>query len=229
MSSGSGSGTELTSVIVSAPYCTTQQVAFMVPALLKGADDFSSSTTPTKEQVTQYINWISTQVNMRFMQAGYKIPFEKYTDDDGIDTWPGVQNEYLTFITALGVAAWAGKYVLTPAPSTQNNKPNRGSIFSEQYESELNNIYDGHSHHLRWRAAHYMNTAAERALYDPRGPIVAFTTTEDVTGGTLAPEKLSLYEYTQCRSVFDDASEYDMFLALHHAYLPYDARRYGVS
>ena len=156
--------------ILQPPFAETSDIATWLPALLKGAPDFSETTHPKKSQVKIYLDWIANQILFRLQCAGYKIPLCVL---DG-ETWPEHQNTYLQYLTVLGVAQWAGKWVNLPAPASPGNEPNRGNIFEEAFFKELDKIWDGSNTNARFRACYDLGTAAEFALCEPTPPMLTF-------------------------------------------------------
>lgn len=156
--------------IIQPPYAETSDIAAWLPALLKGAPDFTETTHPTKAQVKTYIDWITVQIQMRFIGAGYKWPLCAISGE----AWSDIQNTYLQYLTVLGVAQWAGKWVNLPAPASPGNEPNRGNIFEESFYRELDKIWNGSRTTARFRACFDLGTAAELALSEPTPPMLTF-------------------------------------------------------
>ncbi len=173
------------------PYATTSMVAGLLPNLTLGATDFSEASRPTKAEVITIISWISAQVDSRFSQAGYILPFLAIAGED----WVAWQTPYLQMITALGAAAYVGGHVLKPAPAaTTGRQGSTGSIFQEQFNIELTRIFDNRVQRsgLRFRAQHYSGTAAEYVLTEPLGP------TTDFLEGYLDPQRhLDMWDATE--------------------------------
>lgn len=186
--------------IPSKPYATTAQVALLLPNLLNGNTDFDDTkTNPKKTAVTQYLTWISNQIDLQFQQAGYVMPFQVLTDE----TWPEHQTYYLQLLAALGTAALAGGYALLPAPAINTGRgKSSGNIFQDMFNAELRKIYDlagsfGKSgiSNIRFRAKFYSGTPAEASLVEPTGPNL------DYIAGMMNPEDFMLFEdYTSLRN-----------------------------
>lgn len=143
----------------------------MVPNLLSGGSDFSTSTMPTKSTAEQVVKWISSQVDMAYGAAGYKIPFVVMTGE----SWPASQTNYLTLVTCLGTAAYLGGHFLKPAPAVAPGREGgTGNLFQDLFDRELRKVWDGRYTHLRWRADYYAGTPAEEAVREPGGPVTDF-------------------------------------------------------
>ncbi|OGC94081.1 MAG: hypothetical protein A2W25_11910 [candidate division Zixibacteria bacterium RBG_16_53_22] len=139
--------------------------------LLKGASDFSASTTPKNTDVNDIIDWVSSQVDMQFMSAGYKIPFLVLSGE----TWAMSQTNYLTFVVVNGAAAYAAGHSLKPAPAVAPGREgSSGNIFQDMFDKELRKVWDGRSTRLPWRAQYYYGTKAEELLTQPSGPTTDF-------------------------------------------------------
>lgn len=156
--------------VLQPPFVETSDIAVWLPTLLKGGAEFSETTHPKKSQVQVYIDWISTQILSRLRSAGYDLPLCVLSGE----TWPEIQNTYLQYVTMLGVAAWAGKWVLTPAPASPGSESNRGNIFEESFFRELDVLWDGRTSTARFRACYALGTAAEQALTEPTPPMLTF-------------------------------------------------------
>ena len=176
------------------PYATSAQVAMLIPNLMNGNTDFDDSkTNPKKSQVDQYLNWISTQIDMQFSQAGYVLPL---TTLDG-ETWPTYQTEYLALVCSMGAAALTGGHVLKPAPALSPSKgSSSGNIYQDMYNEELKKIFDSFSKisSIRFRAKYYASTPAEKSIIEPYGPNI------DFLSGDMNPEDFSMLEqYTNLK------------------------------
>lgn len=172
--------------IPSKPYCTTAQVALLLPALLNKNTDFDEiNTTPKKSAVTQYSTWVSNQIDLQFQMAGYMVPFQELTDE----AWPTHQTHYLELLAALGVAALTGGHVLKPAPAVTPGRGNSsGNIFQDMYNTELRKIWDGTNSFIRFRCRFYSGTPAEKSMVEPTGPGL------DYMMGKMNPEDFLMFE-----------------------------------
>lgn len=186
--------------VPSKPYTTTAQVAMLIPVLLNNATDFSTTTTPKKAQVEQYITWVSNQIDMQFQQAGYIMPFQSLDDE----TWPEHQTYYLQLIAALGSAALTGGHVLKPAPAISTGRGvSTGNIYQDLYNQELKKVYSNGSGYginsetssIRFRCKAYSGSVAEKSVREPTGP------TLDYIEGKMSPEDFLMFsDYTQLRN-----------------------------
>jgi hypothetical protein len=181
------------------PYCSTAQVGLLVPNLLGDKTDFDTDTNPKVSAVEQYISWIGTQIELQFQMAGYVLPFQVMSGE----TWPQHQTEYLQLTNALGAAAMSGGHVHVPAPAISPGRgQNTGNLYQDLYNKELVKIYNSargligekESSQLRFRAAFYAGTPAERAVTEPSGPNL------DYMAGKMNPEDFFSFEnYTVLR------------------------------
>ncbi len=175
------------------PYCTSEQVALLVPNLLNTKTDFDDVTFPKKTSVDYYINLVGNQVNMQFQQAGYIYPFVELTGE----TWPDHQTLYLQTITSLGAAAWAAGYSLKPAPAIgAGNKLSTGNIFQDMFNQEMTKIWNrlSNTSNVRFRCMAYSGTPAEVSIMQPIGP------TMDYMEGKTNPERFYMLEaYTDLK------------------------------
>lgn len=156
--------------IPSAPYCESTDVAVFFIDYLKGATDFTSKddalpTKPSLEVVNQSIAFVSTHVEVAFRQAGYVVPFAALDSE----TWPDDQTSYLKFVCAIGTTSLAGGFALSSTPKRKKE----GNVFQELYAEEMAKIFDIRTgvSSLRFRAAHYLGTAAEKAVREPYAPM----------------------------------------------------------
>lgn len=154
-------------------YTTSDKVASLLPLKLRGGDKFTSGTSPTKTMVDYYITLIQSQVDIQFRAAGYYIPFQVISGE----TWPDSQTNYLDFVTTMGAAAFAGGWALKPAPALDRSRSGgTGNVFQDLFDAELVRIYDYRANvsSIRFRALYYPDTAAEKAVEDPRSPTTEF-------------------------------------------------------
>lgn len=159
------------------PYATSESVALFQRNLIDGATDFSPLTVLPDSTIDRFIMWVSGAINMKFMGAGYVLPFQVLAGE----TWPDHQTTFLEMTTCLGVCSLISP-ALKPAPGLGPGiQGNAGNIFKNLYDEQLKQVYDGLKTHLRFRAAYYRDTAAERVLLEPRGP------TSDFLAGQVNP------------------------------------------
>jgi hypothetical protein len=179
-----------------APYATSAQVAVLLTNLLKGGTDFDTNTTPTKTKVDTVIGWVSSQVDMQFGAAGYKIPFAAVSGE----TWPTSQTYYLSLVTCLGASAYVGGHVLKPAPAVAPGKEGgTGNLFQDLFDKHLGRIFDGTRTSLAFRADYYAGTPAEKALTQPSGPGLDFM--ENYFDST---SYMNLWDFTQSMQEVQD-------------------------
>jgi hypothetical protein len=57
-------------------YATTADVAALTPGLIGGAEDFSTTTSPTKAQVTAFLNRGYARINAHLESMGYSAPMD---------------------------------------------------------------------------------------------------------------------------------------------------------
>lgn len=124
---------------------------------------------------------------MKFNSAGYVLPFSSLPGEN----WPDHQTHYLEMVTCLGVCSLISP-ALKPAPGLGPGRTgSSGNVFKDLYDENLKQIYDGLKTHLRFRAAYYRDTAAERALLEPRGP-----TSDFLAGQTDPHHNMFFFDYT---------------------------------
>lgn len=159
--------------VPTAPYATSAQVAMLIGNVINNAADFSETEVPLKSTVTQVISWISSQAEMQFGAAGYKIPFVVASGE----TWPSFQTNYLTLLTCLGAASYVGGHTLKPAPAVAPGRTGAiGNLYQQLFDAQLKKVYnpDLRVTSIRFRADYYAGTPAEDALALPSGPTTDF-------------------------------------------------------
>lgn len=148
------------------PYVTSEQVSIFVKNVVFKSTDFNSSTTLSKENVEQFIVWVGSQIDCKFSEAGFVIPFQTLSNE----TWPTHQTNYIELLTCLGVVTMIPA-AMKPAPGVgPGAKGSAGNVWQEMFNKELDRVYDGTRSRLRFRAKYYMGTPAEKALLEPVGP-----------------------------------------------------------
>ena len=173
--------------------------------LLQGGADFNTGTTPTKVSVDSILVWVSSQIDMQFGAAGYKVPLVEVTGE----TWPTHQTNFLALVACLGAAAYVGGHSLKPAPAIAPGKSGgTGNLFQDLFNTELQKIFDRDNDrtHLRFRADYYAGTPAEKALCEPNAP------TTDFMEGYFDPTSyLSVWDVTEeMRAVQDAMKDLDI-------------------
>lgn len=155
------------------PYCTPDQVAFLVKSLLSPNTKFNTGTSPSVDNAEEAIELISAQVEQQFRTAGYIIPFLPLPQEE----WPTSQTVYLRMITSLGSAAYVGGHILAPLPIRQGKSSGGENSLQGLYMQELERIYrydrvlGTEKATSRFRAMAYNNTPAQRSIAEPIGPI----------------------------------------------------------
>lgn len=153
------------------PYATSAAVAYMLQVGLFQQSDFTVDTTPSKDAVDQILTWVSSQVDLQFQMAGYKVPFEVLSGE----SWPMHQTNYLGLITVMGAAAFSGGHTQRPHPALDpGRRGGTGNLHQDLFNAELRKIFDGKRTYLRFRAGYYHQTPAEMALADFKGPTTDF-------------------------------------------------------
>jgi hypothetical protein len=176
------------------PYITSDLLAGLQQNLLKGLPDFTVNTAIIKENTDLYISWISSQVDMKFSEAGFVLPLAAISGED----WPTHQTLFLQLLVALGTSSLMSSS-LKPAPAVgPGTTASQVNDYEKRFQDALNRIYDGKRHLLRFRADFYIGTAAEKALNEPRRPM------SDWMEGYIDQTKyMNLYDYTELREVID--------------------------
>ena len=165
--------------VPSPPFATSAMVAAFLTVKLNSASDFSANTIPTDTAVDQMLTWVSSQVEMQFSMAGYKVPLATISGE----TWPTSQTYYLQLTTTMGAAAMAGGHTQKPAPALAPGTGQRGgsgNVLQDLFQKELDKIYrpgrlqDQGVTTLRFRAQYYAGSPAERVVVQPKGPTTDF-------------------------------------------------------
>lgn len=156
-----------------APYCTSQQVRYLLRQIVPGesvpSDFDNTSTIPSKTEVEYIIADVAAQIEMAFSLVGYKVPFAIWQSEG----WPAHQTTFLRMLNAMGAAA----YLLVaqkPAPALGQGRGNQDKSvgYLEAFEDKLKMIQD--SAGARFRADCYYNTPAWRGIHIPRGPMTSW-------------------------------------------------------
>jgi hypothetical protein len=158
---------------VSPPFSTPEAVAYLMSIPLKTGTNFTTTTNPTLAAVTQFISWISSQMELQFSMAGYILPLAEIADE----TWPTSQTTYLQLVATLGTVAMAGGFAQKPLPAiAPGRSSSSGNVFQDLYNAELAKIYDSANNKtwLNFRSQYRIGTPAQIALTDPRGPTTDF-------------------------------------------------------
>lgn len=155
------------------PWTTSEAVAFLMGVTLKTGTNFTTTTNPTLAAVTQFISWISSQIELQFSMAGYILPLAEIADE----TWPTSQTTYLQLIATLGTVAMAGGFAQKPLPAIAPGRSgSSGNVFQDLYNAELAKIYNPQTNatYLNFRATYRVGSPAQIACSDPRGPMTDF-------------------------------------------------------
>lgn len=157
-------------MVPAAPYTTSEMVALFQRNLIYGQQDFTPFTVIPAATVDKFIVWVSGAINQKFSEAGYVLPFSPLSGE----TWPDHQTAWLEMVTCVGVSSFMSPSLL-PAPGVgPGSSASSGNVFKTMYDEHLKQIYDGTRTHLRFRAAYYNDSPAERVLLQPRGPTSNF-------------------------------------------------------
>lgn len=182
------------------PYATTLDVAALHLQKTKGNDFVDGGTVPGNTLVGTYIGLISSQINMRFRQAGFIVPFVALAGE----TWPSDQTDYLKLLCMLGTSGMiAGPTVANPGVrGTTNN------VFTIEYRQHLDDIYNRQTHEaMPFRADYYSQTPAERVVGE-----VSLPTTSHLDEVYDPARHYGLYRLTQksfsIRTFFEDQGLY---------------------
>jgi len=148
------------------PYSTADQVSYLMQALyFKGRP--TESTVPSTNVLETLIDWTDGVIDATFRSVGYVIPFAEVT----AGSWPISQTQWLSFMSAVGAAAFAGGYVLQPFPV--HGMP-RGSgeenAYARLFDTMRSEVFEG----IRFNAQYTLGTKAEKIMADPYGPRLDF-------------------------------------------------------
>lgn len=158
------------------PYVTSDQVAIMLYNLMRGNSDFTAYTVLPKGNVDNFITWVCAEVDMKFQQAGYYVPFQLMTGDI---EWPTYQTYYLQLLVVLGVASLIA-LPLKPAPATGPGRYGSSeNAMKTLYDQKLTEIYTTTAYGapkttLGWRALYRNDTPASRLLMAESRPKTDF-------------------------------------------------------
>lgn len=150
-----------------APYCKTDDVAAVVPQLLRGATDFSAETTIKRVQVTKFIGWVSSAIDMAFARPGFIVPYQEIAGE----TWPAAQTHMLELMTSFGVAGMLVGPVIKPAPASGREGGKSDNWYTATYKEFLASIpIDG----AGFRMNYHPGSKAEQMCRYPRGPVTDY-------------------------------------------------------
>jgi hypothetical protein len=171
------------------PYCTADDVAFLLTMSRGGKPvEYGPNTVPTEELVDHLISVIAGKIDVAYMSAGYRVPFE----DKSGETWPTAQTAFLKFFNEVGVAAYMGGNVAVP-PVTAPGRPAVGqSIYQQEWENLTTAVTNIAERDRRptvalLRAETYPDTAAEWRLS------VSQPATSDFLEGYYDPTRYDLF------------------------------------
>ncbi len=162
-------------MIPTSPYVTSDQVATMLYSLMRGNADFTAYTVLPKVNVDDFITWVCAEVDMKFQQAGYYVPFQLLTGDTD---WPLYQTYYLQLLVVLGVASLIS-IPLKPAPATGPGRYGSAeNTMKTLYDQKLAEIFSTSTGFARttlgWRALYRNDTPASRLLMAESRPKTDF-------------------------------------------------------
>lgn len=160
------------------PFSTSAHVASLISSKVNHRADFTDDdgTFPAKTNVDLMLTWTSSQIEMQFSMAGYKIPLVTISGE----TWPTHQTLYLQMLATLNGAAFAGGHMMRPAPAISPSKGNStGNIFQDMYNVELAKIFTATPRgagvsRTKFRADFYAGSLAEQNVKEPKGPTTDF-------------------------------------------------------
>jgi hypothetical protein len=147
-----------------APYCGTDDVAALVPHLVRAASDFSAETQPTKVAVTRYVTWLSAQVDQAFAALGFYVPYQEISGE----SWPDNQTYMLELMVATGAAGLCVGPVAKPAPAMGRDSGKTANAFTTTYNNFLASIP---LNAAGFRMDYRPGTRAEKITRTPRGPV----------------------------------------------------------
>lgn len=146
------------------PYCTSADVAALVPQLIHAGIDFSTATQPVKVVVDRFITWIAGQINQAFSSVGYYVPFQEISGE----TWQDSQTAMLELMNSFGAAGLITGPVVKPAPAMGRDSGRSDNFYTAAYKEFLDSIkLNGAGFRANYRAA----TKAEDFCRTARGPI----------------------------------------------------------
>jgi hypothetical protein len=150
-----------------APYCGTDDVAALVPQIVRSASDFSAETTPTKAAVTKLLTWCSAEIDHTFASVGFYVPYEEISGE----SWNTAQTYMLELMNAIGTAGMIVGPVIKPAPAMGSQRGSTDNNLLASYKNFLQSIkQDGAGFRMRYRSG----SKAEQFCRAPRGPLTDY-------------------------------------------------------
>jgi len=145
------------------PFTTNGLVTYLLQNTFFGGVA-SAVTVPNDSVLSQLITWTDSIILQSFQTVGYEIPFDELSGE----TWPTNQTTFLQFLSSCGTAAWISGYVLNPVPTrTSSQASGETNVWAVVFNRIKNDIL---KNGLRFRAAYYPGTLAEKIIADPYGP-----------------------------------------------------------
>lgn len=176
-----------------APYCKSDDVAALMPQLLRAGTDFSTSTTPTRVVVNKFIGWVSSEIDMKFASVGYVVPYQAISGED----WPIAQTHMLELMCSFGVAGMIVGPVVKPAPAMGKSSGKSDNAFTATYKSFLESIPISGA---GFRMDYHPGSHAEQLCRYPHGP-----TTDHLEGYIDTTRFQTTWEYTAVVDAVRDA------------------------
>ncbi len=150
--------------VPAAPYASSDDVAALVPQLIRGASDFTADTPIPITKVTKFIGWVSAQMDMAFAAVGFIVPYQEISGED----WSTAQTHALELMASFGVAGLLVGPVIKPAPAMGRESGKSDNSFTMAYKSFLESIpING----AGFRMDYHPGSKAEQFCRYPRGPV----------------------------------------------------------
>ena len=151
---------------IESPYAESTDVARFLRTTLKGGNDFTASTIPTKEDVDFILILVSASIDSVLAEIGYKLPLTELENE----VFPEYEVNFLKMLTVIGSADKVLR-AMKPAPASAAGKTGKAeNAFSGIYKKELERLRNS----VPLRAQYYIGTSAEFRLAEPGGPVSSY-------------------------------------------------------
>jgi hypothetical protein len=122
---------------ISAPYCGTTDVAFLLSFQRGGrGEDYKPTSSPSDSVVDFVIESVASRIDMAYSSVGYTVPFEAVTGTD----WPTAQTNFLKYFNAVGAAAFLGGNVPSkPVTGPGRTRPGQ-SLYRDEWTSLVGDV-----------------------------------------------------------------------------------------
>lgn len=148
------------------PYSSSEQVSYLMQTLFLGGTPTHGSVPPVSV-IETLISWTDSVIEATFASVGYDVPFSAISGQ----SWPTGQTNFLSFMSAIGVAAMAGGYVLAPYPTRGMSRGTEETGYARLFEKMRQDVQ---TTGLGFMASYRIGTRAEKWICEPYGPRLDF-------------------------------------------------------